>query len=235
MTKDEVICTICARGGSQGVKNKNIRDLLGKPLIAHSIDTAMATGLFRHIVVSTDSDEIAEVATRFGAEVFFKRPPELASDTAAKLPVIRHALIESERHYGHKFSALVDLDATSPLRRAEDVIGAWQLFCQGDYGNVITAMPSRKSPYFNMVELGQNGRVHLSKRLEQPVVRRQDAPRCYDMNASIYIWNRDTLLSEDRVVADNTGLFIMPEDRSIDIDTENDFLFVEFLASRGRK
>ncbi len=233
MTKDDVICTICARGGSQGVKNKNTRKLLGKPLIAHSIATAVATGLFSHIVVSTDSDEIANIAVKYGAEVFFKRPPELASDTAAKLPVIRHALIESELHYGRNFPILIDLDATSPLRSVEDILGSWELFTRGGYDNLITAMPSRKSPYFNMVELDAEGRAHLSKRLESQVVRRQDAPRCYDMNASIYIWKREALLEDNRVVADNTGLFIMPEERSIDIDTELDFLFVEFLASRS--
>lgn len=229
MVSGNAICTICARGGSQGVKNKNIRELSGKPLIAYSIETAQACGLFKHIVVSTDSDAIAEVAIKHGAEVFFKRPPELASDTAAKLPVIRHALLEAEKHFGCEFPFIVDLDATSPLRIADDILGAWQFFIEGGFTNVITAMTARKSPYFNIVEIDNNNRAHLSKTLDKAIVRRQDAPLCYDMNASIYIWTRLALLELDRVITDNTGVFIMPEDRSIDIDTELDFDFVEYL------
>ncbi|AEJ18676.1 cytidylyltransferase domain-containing protein [Gracilinema caldarium] len=228
----EILCTICARGGSQGVKNKNIRELAGKPLIAYTIETAKAAGIFEHIVISTDSDAIAEAAETCGAEVFFRRPDELATSTAAKIPVIRHALLESEKYYGRKFTSLMDLDATSPLRSVDDIMGAWNLFIQGGYDNVITAMPSRKSPYFNIVEVDENGNVHLSKTLEKPIVRRQDAPKCFDMNASIYIWKRETLLGCDSVITENTGLYIMPEERSIDIDTELDFAFVEFLFSK---
>lgn len=230
---ETLLCTICARGGSKGVKNKNIRPLLGKPMIAYTIDAAITSQLFEHIVISTDSDDIAEVGERYGAEVFFRRPPELASDTAAKLPVIRHAFLESERHYGTTFSALIDLDATSPLRSVDDILGAWDTFQNGSFSNLITAMPSRKSPYFNMVEMDSLGRVYLSKPLSTSVTRRQDAPKCYDMNASIYIWDREAILNSDKVIANNTGLFIMPEERSIDIDTEMDFSFVEFLMSRG--
>ena len=192
----------------------------------------MGSGLFEHIVISTDSDAIAEAATRHGGEVFFRRPDELASDTAAKLPVIRHAFQESERHYGTTFPALMDLDATSPLRSVEDILGAWDAFVKGSFDNLVTAMPSRRSPYFNLVETDDSGRVHLSKTLAKPVVRRQDAPRCYDMNASIYIWSRDAILRGDRVIAENTGLYVMPEERSIDVDSELDFLFVEFLLSQ---
>jgi CMP-N,N'-diacetyllegionaminic acid synthase len=234
MSLEGTLCTICARGGSQGVKNKNIKILLGKPLIAHSILSARESGLFDHIVVSTDSDAIAEVSLGYGAEVFFKRPEELSSNTAAKIPVIRHALIESERFYGTKFAVLVDLDATSPLRTSEDIREAFSFFKEHSFDNVITAMPARKSPYFNMVEQTEDGKASLSKKLDKNIVRRQDAPKCYDMNASIYIWTRESLMLQDAVVGDNTGLYIMPEERSVDIDTELDFDFVEFLAAKGR-
>lgn len=232
---DNIICTICARGGSKGVKNKNIRPLLGKPLIAYTIEVAKICGLFEHIVISTDSDAIAEIGQQYGAEVFFKRPDDLSSDTAAKLPVIRHAFLESEKHFAKEYAAIVDLDATSPLRLPADISGSWELFKKGCYGNVITAMPSRKSPYFNLVELGEDGKVVLSKQLEKGIARRQDAPKCFDMNASIYIWGRDSLLKNTSVISENTGLFVMPEERSIDIDTELDFRFVEFLMLNGSK
>lgn len=231
MSRD-VLCTICARGGSKGVKNKNIRNLMGKPMIAYTIEIAKISGLFEHIVISTDSDIIADTAREYGAEVFFRRPRQLASDSSAKLPVIQHAFMESECHYQIHFRAVVDLDATSPLRKLDDLLGAWNSFEAGGFDNLITAMPSRKSPYFNLVETDENDRVHLSKQLSKQIIRRQDAPKCYDMNASIYIWKRDSLLNCDRVIGNNTGLYIMPEERSIDIDTELDFQFVEFLMAR---
>jgi CMP-N,N'-diacetyllegionaminic acid synthase len=234
MSAEAILCTICARGGSKGVKSKNCRSLNGKPLLAYSIEQALAAGLFEHIVVSTDSDEISKIAVDFGAEVFFRRPPELATDIAPKIPVIRHALQESEAHYQRQFKVLVDLDATSPLRSVADIRDAYQQFRKKDYDNLITAMPARRSPYFNLVELTPEGRVVLSKKLPQAIVRRQDAPPCFDMNASIYIWKRDVLLMQESLFLEKTGLFVMPEERSIDIDTEFDFKFVAFLMSQKR-
>jgi len=224
-----ILCTICARGGSKGVKNKNTRELMGKPLIAYTIDEAKASKLFKYIVVSTDSDEIANIAKEYGAEVFFKRNAEMASDTAGKLDVIKDAFRRSEEYYNTTFDYLVDLDATAPLRNIEDIINSFKQFKENDNDNLITAMPSRRSPYFNLVEQDKNYNVYLSKKLETPILRRQDAPKTYDMNASIYIWKRDTILNENSIFLEKTGLYVMPEERSIDIDSELDFKFVEFL------
>ena len=104
------------RGGSKGLSNKNLKELHGKPLMAYTIEQALQSKLFEHVVVSTDSKDIAEVAKLYGAESWFLRPSELATDEAPKLPAIRHAFMESEKHYGHQFDTLVDLDVTSPLR-----------------------------------------------------------------------------------------------------------------------
>jgi len=209
--------------------------MIDRPLIAYTIEQAIGSGLFEHVVVSTDSDQISEVARHYGAEVFFKRPPELASDTAAKLPVIRHAFTESEKHYRTHFDYLVDLDATSPLRIVEDIENSIELLVNGGYDNVVTAMPSRRSPYFNLIEHDKEGKVALSKSLaEINVVRRQDAPPCYDMNASIYVWKRDVILNSETVLTENTGLYVMPEERSIDIDSELDFKIVEMLLKERR-
>ncbi len=231
MNKEKILCTICARGGSEGVKNKNIKMLAGKPLIAYTIEVAKNSGLLDHIVVSTDSDEIAYISISYSAEVFFKRPSELATSMTPKLPVIKHALIESEKYYNTTFDIIIDLDPTSPLRTVEDIKNAFEIFKQGNFDNLITGTPSRRSPYFNLVELDENGRVHLSKELDKPITRRQDSPKCYDMNASIYIWYRDSLLMSEKVIGDNTGIYVMPPERSIDIDSELDFLFVEFLIN----
>jgi CMP-N,N'-diacetyllegionaminic acid synthase len=224
-----ILCTICARGGSKGVKNKNIKELNGKPLIAYTIEQAKASGLFEHIVISTDSDNIASVAKQYGAEVFFKRSEEMASDTAGKLDVIKDAFKRSEEYYNRTFDYLIDLDATAPLRSVEDIINSFNQFKENNNDNLITAMPSRRSPYFNLVEQDKDGKVYLSKKLDGAVVRRQDAPKSYDMNASIYIWKRDVILNESSLFLEKTGLYVMPEERSIDIDNELDFKFVEFL------
>lgn len=227
-----VLCTICARGGSKGVKNKNIKPLHGKPLIAYTIEQAKASNLFAHIVVSTDSDEIADVSVQYGAEVFFKRDPQMAGDTSGKLEVIRDAFIKSEEHYHTTFDYLIDLDATAPLRSVEDIRNSFEQFLKDNNDNLITAMPSRRNPYFNLIEQNKEGKVYLSKTLDTKVVRRQDAPKCYDMNASIYIWKRETILKENSLFLENTGLYVMPENRSIDIDTPLDFEFVEFLMEK---
>lgn len=228
----DVLCTICARGGSKGVKNKNIKLLNSKPLIAYTIEQALQSQLFDHVVVSTDSDDIADIATQYSADVFFRRAPELSSDTAGKLDVIRDALLKSEVHYNKIYAYHVDLDATSPLRHVSDIVESFNQFKANNNSNLITAMPSRRSPYFNLVEVDANGRVALSKKLDGTVVRRQDAPKSYDMNASIYIWTRDALLNQPSLFSETTGLYVMPEERSIDIDAEVDLEFVEFLMRK---
>ncbi len=226
------ICTICARGGSKGVKNKNIRNLMEKPLIAYTLEQAQASQLFEMIAVSSDSSEILDLGRRYGADLLVKRPAELATDAAAKLPVIRHCVEEAERIAGKTFDCIVDLDVTSPLRFVEDIQGAIGLLEKEQVANVITGAPARHSPYFNLVELGNDGVVRLSKSLEKPIVRRQDSPQCFDMNASIYVWRRAALFESSRIFNADTRLFVMPKERSIDIDDELDFEFVEFLMQR---
>lgn len=231
-----ILCVIGARGGSKGVKNKNITPIAGKPLLAYTIIQALQSRLFSHIVLSTDSQEIAKVGQEYGAEVFFLRDSALASDDSGKLPAIRDALLRSEAHYKTHFDVIFDLDATSPLRLVSDITQAYEQFVRDDNDILITAAPARKSPYFNLIEVFEdNGtkRVDLSKKPKTPILRRQDSPKCYDMNASIYIWKRDVLLQCDSVFVQNTGLFIMPEERSVDIDTPLDFAFVEFMLERA--
>lgn len=169
MTNHKVLCTICARGGSKGVKNKNIKHINGKPLIAYTIEQAKESGLFEHIVISTDSDDIATIAKEYGAEVFFKRSSEMASDTAGKLDVIRDALQRSEAYYKKVFDYHMDLDATAPLRSVEDITQSFEKFLENNNDNLITAMPSRRSPYFNLVEVDNTGKVSLSKTLDNSI------------------------------------------------------------------
>jgi N-acylneuraminate cytidylyltransferase/CMP-N,N'-diacetyllegionaminic acid synthase len=226
------ICTICARGGSKGVKNKNIRELAGKPLIALSLQQARECRRFDLIAVSSDSAEILDVARKHGADLVIDRPAELASDTAAKIPAIRHCVEQGEHFFRERFDVIVDLDATSPLRLAEDIQGAVDLLERNHVSNVITAAPARRSPYFNLVELGNDGVVRLSKPLEKPIVRRQESPQCFDMNASIYVWTRAALFDCPTLFNADTRIFVMPEERSMDIDSELDFEIVEFIMRK---
>ena len=226
------ICTICARGGSKGVKNKNVRELAGKPLIALSVQQARESCLFNLIAVSSDSAEILDVAHNHGADLVIERPAELASDTSAKIPAIRHCVEQAEYFFSEPFDVIVDLDATSPLRLAEDIQGAVDLLERNNVSNVITAAPSQRSPYFNLIELGDDGVVRLSKSLAKPIVRRQDSPQCFDMNASIYVWTRTALFESPTLFNADTRLFVMPEERSIDIDSELDFEIVEFIMKK---
>ncbi|MCX6126532.1 MAG: acylneuraminate cytidylyltransferase family protein [Proteobacteria bacterium] len=228
------LCTICARGGSKGVKNKNILRIGGKPLIAHSILQAKESGLFEYIAVSSDSDEILDISSKQGADFCVKRPLELADDHSAKLPAIKHAALEVEKLTGSEFTTFCDLDATSPLRISEDIIGAVSLLELTGRGNVITAMHSRRSPYFNMLEFTSDGGLTLSKPTNPKVVRRQDAPQTFDMNASIYVWSRVSFFQSVSIINDGTKMYLMPEARSFDIDTEFDFELVRYLMEVKR-
>ena len=127
---------------------------------------------------------------------------------------------------------VVDLDATSPLRLVADIQDAVAMLEREKVSNVITAAPARRSPYFNLVELGEDGVVGLSKPLRKSIVRRQDSPKCFDMNASIYVWRRAALFDNPTVFNADTRLFVMPEERSTDIDNELDFEIVEFLMRK---
>jgi CMP-N,N'-diacetyllegionaminic acid synthase len=226
------LCTICVRGGSKGVPNKNIKPLLGKPLLVYSIEHARQCGLFERIAVSSDSEAILAVARDAGVDDLVERPPQLATDTAAKAPAILHALTTVEHRSGIRFDTLVDLDATSPLRILEDVVGAVELLEHTGSDSVITGARSHRSPYFNLVEESANGSVKPSKELDVAPVRRQDVPRTFDMNASIYVWRAETFRNDPRVFYASTRLFEMPQERSVDIDAPLDLEIVEMILRR---
>jgi N-acylneuraminate cytidylyltransferase/CMP-N,N'-diacetyllegionaminic acid synthase len=226
------VATICARGGSKSVQNKNLRLLAGRPLIAWTVLQAKASAMFDKIVVSSDDRNILAAAVDAGADEAIERPAALATDTSAKIPAIHHALIEAERRYSIQFDVLVDLDATAPLRLARDITGAIALFEHSGATSVITGATAHRSPYFNLVERQADGAVRLSKPPVSAVVRRQDAPPCFDMNASIYVWRRDAFVIDPQVFYPDTRLYEMPPERSHDIDSELDFTIVEFLFMR---
>jgi len=229
------ICTITVRGGSKGVPGKNWRPLQGIPLFAHSVLHAVESDIFDSIVVTSDAPEVLDRAMEFGATDRVLRPAHLASDTAAKVPAIVHAVLTVEERLGLEFDTVVDLDATSPLRHVSDIRGAVALLEDEGLDSVITGSEAHRSPYFNLVEReAATGLVHLSKTLPEAVVRRQDAPHAFDMNASVYVWNRSAVVGNPGVFFPRTKLYEMPAERSRDIDTELDFEIVSWLMDKRK-
>jgi len=226
----KTVAIICARGGSKGVPRKNIRLLCGKPLIVHTIEVAMKCKLIDRVIVSTDDPEIAKIARVNGAEVPFMRPKELASDNAPKLPVLKHAIQFLESQLKYVPDIIVDLDPTSPLRTEKDVENCIRMIEEGA-DNVFSVTEARRNPYFNMVEI-INNKVQLVKKPAQLVSGRQEAPKVYDINASIYVWKKDALMNNDSIFLERTKIYIMPI-WARDIDNETDFEFVEFILKKA--
>jgi len=229
----KILATVCARKGSKRLKNKNIRMLNEKPLIFYTINILKKWGKADRIICSTDSKEIAEVAVRYGAEVPFVRPANLATDETSKLPVLQHAVKVCEKLYNTKYSIIFDLDPTSPIRKASDLDNAFNLFLNKKPDVLYSVCKARRSPYFNMVELNDKGYAHLSKPLKKKIYRSQDSPSVYDMNASIYIYKRDFLLQSSSVHSGKAVVYIMEDIAAFDIDREIDFKFIEFLLEKG--
>ena len=228
-----ILATVCARRGSKGVENKNIRELNGKPLIFYTIDILKKWGKADKIVCSTDSKEIAEIANRYDVETPFIRPTELATDTIGKLSVIQHAVKFCEKEYNIRYDTIIDLDPTAPIRKVSDLDNAINKFLNSDADVLYSVCKARKSPYFNMVELDERGYAHLSKPLKNEITRRQDSPEVYDMNASIYLFDRDFLLTTNSIHSDKAVVYVMGDTSAFDIDREIDFKFIEFLLEKG--
>lgn len=207
--------------------------LAGKPLIAYTIDVALKWKKIDKLIVSTDNEEIANISKKHGADAPFMRPPELATDDVGKLPVIQHAVKFCEKEYNMRYDVIVDLDPTSPLRKISDLDNALNKFLNSNVDILYSVCRARKNPYFNMVELDENGYAHLSKPLKNKIVRRQDSPEVYDMNASIYIFNRDFLFDTDSIHSGRAVVYVMDDISSFDIDREIDFRLIEFLLEKG--
>ena len=230
--KINILCTICVRGGSKGILNKNIKKMHGQPLLWYSIAQAKKTKLFDQIVVSTDSKKISNIAKQCGANSWFLRSKKLSDDKADKLSAIKHAFILSEKHFKKKFDIIIDLDATSPLRTPQDIKSSLKIFRSSKFDNLVSISLSKKNPYFNMIEKKNKKSFRLVKELNKSVIRRQDAPKVYDVNASIYIWSRKSILNQKQIINKKTGTYLMPEERSIDIDSKFDWTLVQYLLKK---
>lgn len=220
-----VYAFIFARGGSKGLPGKNIKSLGGIPLIGHSISLAQQLNAVDKIFVSTDSDEIADIAESFSAEVI-KRPQELASDTASEWLAWQHA-INFLHTRGESFEVFLSLPTTSPLRGKEDVEQCLtELDDQTDM--VVTVTPAARSPYFNMLIRSENGCSEVVIRNDS-IRRRQDAPTVYDMTTVAYVSRPGYILENSGVFSGKVKSVIVPKERAVDIDDEFDFMVAETL------
>ncbi len=231
----KTICVISARGGSRGLPGKNIRPMLGKPLIVWSIEQALATKEIDKVVVSTDSEMIAEIARAAGAETPFLRPEYLSTSEAGKFGVFKHALDACEKHYNEFYDLYVDLDCTSPLRDVSDISACIAKFHERKIhgvDGVFSICEARKNPYFNLLESNEEGALKICKKLPGTVVRRQDAPAVFEHVASIYALSPDYIRRADYLLDGHTEGYDIGSEKSLDVDSDFDFLLIEYLMKR---
>lgn len=218
---------IPARGGSKGVPGKNIRLLAGIPLIAHSIRHALEVAPPEDVVVTTDSEDIADVARKEGANVPFMRPAELASDTAGSREVMLHAA-DFLNQRGKDYDCIVLLQPTSPLRNPEDIKKAISLYESTDADMVVSVNESASNPYYNIFETDTDGYLKISKG-DGGYTRRQDAPKTWEFNGAIYVIRLASLRKS--VISRFPKILPLPisAESAVDIDTELDFLIASNL------
>ena len=220
---------IFARGGSKGLPGKNIRDLDGKPLIAWSIEHARAVKRIDRVLVSTDSEVIAEVARKFGAEVPFIRPAELARDDSPEWMAWRHALNYLRESNGSFPDAMVSVPTTAPLRLPEDIEHCLDEFEKPGTDIVLTVSAAHRSPYFNMVKRNSDGTFGLVMPPASPIARRQDTPPVYDIATVAYVARPDFVMTRLGCFSGSVRAVEVPSERALDIDTLLDFHMVECL------
>ncbi len=218
------IAVIAARSGSKGLKDKNIKLLNGKPLMAYSIEVAKKSKCFDCIHVSTDCEEYAQIAKQFGAEVPFLRDEELASDSADCWDAVRDVLCKYEK-MGQKFDRVMLLQPTSPLRTAEDIKNAFSLIEEKGAEAIIGVCEMEHSPLWSNT-LPEDGNMKAFQKPEYELPRQQ-LPVYYRINGAIYLVNVEFLMKHGNLYDEDSYAYIMPNERSVDIDNMMDFLLIE--------
>ncbi|WP_036608815.1 acylneuraminate cytidylyltransferase family protein [Oribacterium sp. P6A1] len=227
----KILALIPARGGSKGIKNKNIVDLCGKPLIAHTIASAKKSSYIDRVIISTDSVDIARVSKDYGAEVPFMRPDELASDIARTVDVVMHA-VKYFLDIGDLFDVLILLQPTQPLRTETDIDGAIELFFEKGEKGLVSVSPVDDNPIL-IRTIGDNGELKGILEMNS-TCRRQDMPSYYKVNGCIYI-NRVEDLTRQTSFNDNPIGYVMESSHSVDIDEPKDLVMAEFFLRKGKE
>jgi len=223
-----VLAIIPARGGSKGMPGKNIKELCGKPLIAWSIEVAETCSDIDRVVVSTDDDQIVDVVKKYGAEAPFKRPAELANDTASTINVIFHTIDWLREHQDFRPEYILLLQPTSPLRTVEDIEGTIQTLKDKDARAVVSVCETDHHPWLSNI-LSEDGNMKNFLRPDILNKRRQDLPKYYRLNGAIYLVATKYLRERNGFFGPNTFAYEMPKERSVDIDSDLDFKLVSLL------
>lgn len=222
----KVLALIPARGGSKGLPRKNVLVAADKPLIALTIEAALTARCVSKVVLSSDDDEIIDVARNYGCDVPFKRPESLASDTSSSVEVVCHALQELP---GYDYVVL--LQPTSPLRNARDIDEAFELMVTMKAPACVSLKPVSESPYW-MYQINGAGRLKTLIDSESAYGRRQDLPPVYALNGAIYMAEVSWFLTSRTFISAETVGYIMPQERSLDIDTADDFLAFKAIVEK---
>lgn len=218
---------IFARGGSKGLPGKNIKILGDKPLLQYSVDTALSSPSIDKVFVSTDDNYIAKIAVNSGA-ILIDRPKELATDTSPEWLSWRHAVKWAVDHYGD-FEGFISLPPTSPLRSVMDVEASINQRKKMNADMCISVTPASRSPFFNMVKSKGNGLVELVSKPDYDVVRRQDAPKVFDITTVAYSTTSDYVINSFGLFSGKVTSIEVPKERAVDIDDIYDFMFAESI------
>ena len=223
------LAIIPARSGSKGLKDKNIKLLNGKPLIAYSIEAAAQSGIYSHILVSTDSEMYGEIAIKYGAEVPFYRSEENASDVASSWDVVKEVL-RKYMEMGVEFDTFTLLQPTSPLRKTEDILNAYQIFKEKNATAVVSVCEMEHSPLWSNTLPEDNSLSGFLK--SESNKQRQKLETFYRINGAIYMAKVKEFLKDTNLYRDNCYAYKMSAERSIDIDTELDFKIAETIINQ---
>jgi len=228
------IAFIFARGQSKRLPGKNIKLLAGKPLIAWSIETAKEVESISRVIVSTDSNEISDIALKYGAEVPFIRPAELAKDETPEWLAWKHALSYLKDTTKEFPEFMISVPATSPLRNKVDIENCIKEYKKGNVEAVITVTNSHRNPYFNVVKEDLDGTISIVNKMSTSINNRQSAPEVFDMTTVCYVVNSKFIMTHNAIFDGRVRAVHIPAERSIDIDTLLDFDIAEALLLKKK-
>lgn len=218
------------RGGSKGVPKKNQKQLLGKPLMQYTIECAKKSKLVNDIVISSECKSILRIASNFfSKEKIYQRDLKLATDSSSKWDVFRNLVLSYEKRTSKKVKYLVDLDVTVPLRLPSHIDECVKIMSNKNIEVVITGYEPERNPYFNMMEVKNDGTAVIVKESSNPIVCRQQAPKVYSLTPAVYVIKRDALFNYEHWSKAICKIHPIPRELAIDIDTEFDFKLVEYI------
>jgi len=226
MAKEKILFWLPARGGSKRIPNKNIKNFLGKPLLAYTIEQALTCPIKGRVIVDTDSKKIAAVAKKYGAETPFLRPARLATDQARGADSLIYLLGRLKRQENYRPDYVIILQATSPLRKMEDIMACWKMIKTTGATTVLTVCPTHPRLYY----LSKNNDIILVNGSEANSTNTQAWPPAYILNGCfVYIVKTKALLKERRVITKKTKAVICPKWRSVDLDNPEDWVMAEVI------